>query len=158
MPAASLRNAKSIHLLQKTYHMPSRHLQKTYHMPRTSSKRPTICQLTRKLHILQAQTPSQTLLSHLAFSSHLASSVDAARMAAHGFIPANNAQVEGWKKVTEAVHEKGSFIFLRLWVLGCVARRRHIRPFHHNSSAPAAFSAIASPSAGGSLPILILAR
>jgi hypothetical protein len=38
-------------------------------------------------------------MTHLAFSSHLASSVDAARTAAHGFIPANDAQVEGWKKV-----------------------------------------------------------
>ncbi|KAJ3853253.1 hypothetical protein EV368DRAFT_73570 [Lentinula lateritia] len=30
----------------------------------------------------------------------------------------NESQIEGWKKVTEAVHEKGSFIFLQLWALG----------------------------------------
>jgi NADPH2 dehydrogenase len=29
--------------------------------------------------------------------------------------------VEGWKKVTEAVHDKGSFIFLQLWALGRAA-------------------------------------
>ncbi|KAG1823181.1 hypothetical protein EV424DRAFT_1346372 [Suillus variegatus] len=32
-----------------------------------------------------------------------------------------DAHVEGWKKVTEAVHEKGSFIFLQLWALGRTA-------------------------------------
>ncbi|KAG1742294.1 uncharacterized protein EDB91DRAFT_1236950 [Suillus paluster] len=31
------------------------------------------------------------------------------------------AHVEGWKKVTDAVHEKGSFIFLQLWALGRTA-------------------------------------
>ncbi|KAF1978458.1 FMN-linked oxidoreductase [Bimuria novae-zelandiae CBS 107.79] len=30
-------------------------------------------------------------------------------------------QIESWKKVTEAVHEKGSFIYLQLWALGRVA-------------------------------------
>ncbi|KAG2370227.1 NADH:flavin oxidoreductase/NADH oxidase [Suillus spraguei] len=32
-----------------------------------------------------------------------------------------DAHVEAWKKVTEAVHEKGSFIFLQLWALGRTA-------------------------------------
>ncbi|KAG1844611.1 hypothetical protein DFJ58DRAFT_802134 [Suillus subalutaceus] len=32
-----------------------------------------------------------------------------------------DAHVEGWKKVTKAVHEKGSFIFLQLWALGRAA-------------------------------------
>ncbi|KAG0692155.1 hypothetical protein DFH29DRAFT_567033 [Suillus ampliporus] len=32
-----------------------------------------------------------------------------------------DAHVEGWKKVTDAVHEKGSFIFLQLWALGRAA-------------------------------------
>lgn len=31
------------------------------------------------------------------------------------------AQIDSWKKVTEAVHKKGSFIFLQLWALGRVA-------------------------------------
>ncbi|KAG2743968.1 NADH:flavin oxidoreductase/NADH oxidase [Suillus brevipes Sb2] len=33
-----------------------------------------------------------------------------------------DVHVEGWKKVTEAVHEKGSFIFLQLWALGRAAQ------------------------------------
>ncbi|KAG2075284.1 FMN-linked oxidoreductase [Suillus decipiens] len=32
-----------------------------------------------------------------------------------------DAHVEAWKEVTEAVHEKGSFILLQLWVLGRTA-------------------------------------
>ncbi|OAX39305.1 FMN-linked oxidoreductase [Rhizopogon vinicolor AM-OR11-026] len=32
-----------------------------------------------------------------------------------------NEQVEGWKKITDAVHEKGSFIYLQLWALGRTA-------------------------------------
>ncbi|KAL5412116.1 hypothetical protein PMIN06_009622 [Paraphaeosphaeria minitans] len=30
-------------------------------------------------------------------------------------------QIDSWKKVTEAVHKKGSFIYLQLWALGRVA-------------------------------------
>lgn len=33
----------------------------------------------------------------------------------------NREQVDAWKRVTNAVHEKGSFIFLQLWALGRVA-------------------------------------
>ncbi|KZP26859.1 NADH:flavin oxidoreductase/NADH oxidase [Athelia psychrophila] len=33
----------------------------------------------------------------------------------------NEEQIEGWKKVTAAVHEKGSFIYLQLWALGRAA-------------------------------------
>ncbi|KAI8657137.1 Oxidored-FMN domain-containing protein [Fusarium keratoplasticum] len=33
----------------------------------------------------------------------------------------NREQVDTWKRVTNAVHEKGSFIFLQLWALGRVA-------------------------------------
>ncbi|KAF2444737.1 FMN-linked oxidoreductase [Karstenula rhodostoma CBS 690.94] len=31
------------------------------------------------------------------------------------------AQIDSWKRVTEAVHKKGSFIYLQLWALGRVA-------------------------------------
>lgn len=31
------------------------------------------------------------------------------------------AQIDGWKKVTDAVHAKGSYIYLQLWALGRVA-------------------------------------
>ena len=33
----------------------------------------------------------------------------------------NEAQIKGWKKVTDAVHAKGCFIFCQLWGLGRVA-------------------------------------
>lgn len=31
------------------------------------------------------------------------------------------AQIDGWKSVTDAVHKKGSFIYMQLWALGRVA-------------------------------------
>ena len=33
----------------------------------------------------------------------------------------NNAQIDAWKKVTDAVHEKHSYIFLQLWNMGRAA-------------------------------------
>lgn len=33
----------------------------------------------------------------------------------------SDAQIESWKKVTEAVHAKGSFVYMQLWALGRVA-------------------------------------
>ncbi|CAG8959779.1 hypothetical protein HYFRA_00001686 [Hymenoscyphus fraxineus] len=38
----------------------------------------------------------------------------------------NQAQIDSWKKVTDAVHAKGSFIFLQLWALGRTARRQEL--------------------------------
>ncbi|KIJ65338.1 hypothetical protein HYDPIDRAFT_27361 [Hydnomerulius pinastri MD-312] len=32
-----------------------------------------------------------------------------------------NEQIEGWKKITDAVHTQGSYIFLQLWALGRAA-------------------------------------
>ena len=32
-------------------------------------------------------------------------------------------QIDGWKKVTDEVHKKGSFIYLQLWALGRVANK-----------------------------------
>lgn len=47
------------------------------------------------------------------------------------------AQVEGWKKVTKAVHEKGGHIFLQLWHVGRISH-----PSFHNGLLPVAPSAI----------------
>ncbi|WP_024275156.1 alkene reductase [Hyphomicrobium sp. 802] len=49
------------------------------------------------------------------------------------------AQVEGWKKVTDAVHAKGGFIFLQLWHTG---RSSH-SSFQPNGALPVAPSPIA---------------
>jgi N-ethylmaleimide reductase len=46
-------------------------------------------------------------------------------------------QVEGWKKVTRAVHEKGGKIFIQLWHVG-----RMSHPDFHNGELPHAPSAI----------------
>ncbi|CAG8898149.1 unnamed protein product [Penicillium egyptiacum] len=35
----------------------------------------------------------------------------------------NDAQIAAWKEVTDAVHAKGSYIYLQLWALGRVANR-----------------------------------
>lgn len=35
----------------------------------------------------------------------------------------NEQQVEGWKKVVDAVHAKGAFIFCQLWHVGRASHR-----------------------------------
>lgn len=47
------------------------------------------------------------------------------------------AQVDGWKKVTEAVHEKGGKVFIQLWHVGRVSH-----PDFHQGELPLAPSAI----------------
>ncbi|TDK46107.1 alkene reductase [Algoriphagus formosus] len=47
------------------------------------------------------------------------------------------AQVEGWKKVTEAVHKEGGHIFIQLWHVGRISH-----PDFHNGDLPHAPSAI----------------
>lgn len=49
----------------------------------------------------------------------------------------SDAQVEGWKKVTQAVHEKGGRIFLQLWHVGRISD-----PMFLNGELPVAPSAI----------------
>ncbi len=46
-------------------------------------------------------------------------------------------QVQGWKKVTQAVHEKEGHIFLQLWHVGRISH-----PSYHNGDLPVAPSAI----------------
>jgi N-ethylmaleimide reductase len=50
----------------------------------------------------------------------------------------STAQVEGWKKVTDAVHAKGGLIFLQLWHGG-----RACHPLLNNGAQPVAPSALA---------------
>ncbi len=50
------------------------------------------------------------------------------------------AQVEGWRRVTEAVHERGGFIFLQLWHTGRVSHSSHQK----DGAAPVGPSAIAA--------------
>ncbi len=48
-----------------------------------------------------------------------------------------DAQVEGWKKVTKRVHDKGGTIFIQLWHVG-----RMSHPDFHNGELPVSASAI----------------
>lgn len=50
----------------------------------------------------------------------------------------SEAQVEGWKLITKAVHEKGGRIFLQLWHVGRISH-----PLYLNGALPLAPSAIA---------------
>ena len=49
----------------------------------------------------------------------------------------SEAQVEGWKKVTEAVHEEGGRIFLQLWHVGRISHSAY-----HDGERPVAPSAV----------------
>jgi N-ethylmaleimide reductase len=49
----------------------------------------------------------------------------------------SDAQVEGWKKITKAVHDEGGKIFIQLWHVG-----RMSHPDFHNGELPIAPSAI----------------
>lgn len=48
----------------------------------------------------------------------------------------NEAQVEGWKKVTEAVHANGSYIFCQLWALGRTADPKLLEKDGHSVHGP----------------------
>ncbi|KAG1732873.1 NADH:flavin oxidoreductase/NADH oxidase [Suillus paluster] len=63
----------------------------------------------------RASVPGTLLVSEATYISQAAGGKD--------FVPGiyTQEQVEGWKKVTDAVHEKGSFIFCQLWALGRAA-------------------------------------
>ena len=53
----------------------------------------------------------------------------------------SKAQIEGWKKVTQAVHNQGGKIFIQLWHVG-----RMSHPDYHNGKLPLSASAV---NAGG---------
>ncbi|KAG2346469.1 FMN-linked oxidoreductase [Suillus weaverae] len=63
----------------------------------------------------RASVPGTLLVSEATFISQAAGGGD--------FVPGIYTQehVEGWKRVTDAVHEKGSFIFCQLWAPGRAA-------------------------------------
>jgi NADPH2 dehydrogenase len=64
----------------------------------------------------RASVPGTLLISEGIVISQAAGGMD--------FVPGiyTQEQVEGWRRVTDAVHEKGSFIFCQLWALGRAAR------------------------------------
>lgn len=63
----------------------------------------------------RASVPGTLVITEATFISPAAGGCD--------FVPGicTEEQVAGWKEVTDAVHEKGSFIFCQLWALGRAA-------------------------------------
>jgi NADPH2 dehydrogenase len=63
----------------------------------------------------RGSAPGTLLITEATFISHDAGGFE--------HVPGiyTDAQVEGWKQVTEAVHAQGSYIFLQLWALGRAA-------------------------------------
>jgi NADPH2 dehydrogenase len=63
----------------------------------------------------RASVPGTLLISEATFIAPWAAGI--------GNVPGiyNQDQIDAWKKVTDAVHEKGSFIYLQLWALGRAA-------------------------------------
>ncbi|KAJ4349733.1 uncharacterized protein N0V89_008351 [Didymosphaeria variabile] len=63
----------------------------------------------------RASTPGTLLVTEATLISHQAGG--------YANVPGiyTQAQIDSWSKVTEAVHKKGSFIYLQLWALGRVA-------------------------------------
>ncbi|KAJ7759574.1 hypothetical protein B0H16DRAFT_1313257 [Mycena metata] len=53
----------------------------------------------------------------------------AARAGGYAHVPGiwSPAQIKAWKSVTDAVHAKGSFIFMQLWALGRVAKAEQLQ-------------------------------
>ncbi|KAF8121123.1 hypothetical protein EV363DRAFT_1458279 [Boletus edulis] len=63
----------------------------------------------------RGSTPGTLLITEATFISHDAGG--------YGNVPGiyTDEQIKGWKKITDAVHAKGSYIFLQLWALGRAA-------------------------------------
>lgn len=71
--------------------------------------------LMAEYYAQRASTPGTLLISEATFMS--------LRSVGYNNVPGiyNQAQIEGWKKVTDAVHAKGSYVFCQLWDLGRAA-------------------------------------
>jgi len=71
--------------------------------------------LVAEYYAQRASTPGTLLITEATFI--------AARAGGYSNVPGiwNEEQITGWKKVTEAVHAKGSYIYLQLWALGRTA-------------------------------------
>ncbi|KAH7929176.1 FMN-linked oxidoreductase [Leucogyrophana mollusca] len=63
----------------------------------------------------RASTPGTLLITEATFISHDAGG--------YGNVPGiyTEEQIKGWKEITDAVHAKGSYIYLQLWALGRAA-------------------------------------
>lgn len=62
------------------------------------------------------------------------------RAGGYEYVPGiwSKEQIAGWKKITDAVHKKGSFIYMQLWALGRQASHEVLKKLGHDyvSSSP----------------------
>ncbi|TFK48213.1 NADH:flavin oxidoreductase/NADH oxidase [Heliocybe sulcata] len=82
----------------------------------------------------RASVPGTLLISEATFVAE--------RAGGYPYAPGvwSSEQIQGWKKVTDAVHAKGSFIFCQLWALGRAANPKELAkanlPFVSSSDVP----------------------
>lgn len=69
----------------------------------------------------RASVPGTLLITEATFIAPVA--------AGYGNVPGiwNSDQIAGWKKVTDAVHKKESFIYMQLWALGRTASAQNLK-------------------------------
>ncbi|KAI8997430.1 hypothetical protein BDB01DRAFT_771102 [Pilobolus umbonatus] len=84
-------------------------------------------------HYQQRASPGGLLITEATFIDRLAGGYKCAP----GIY--NDAQIAGWKKVTDAVHKKGGYIFLQLWHIG----RAGLSSLNPNNEPTVSASAIA---------------
>ncbi|KAA1472714.1 NADH:flavin oxidoreductase/NADH oxidase [Dentipellis sp. KUC8613] len=91
----------------------------------------------------RASTPGTLLITEATFIAPQAGGADN--------VPGvwSDAQIAGWKRVTDAVHAKGSFIYLQLWALGRAADPSQLK---RENPAYDLVSASDVPMAGGGTP------
>lgn len=75
---------------------------------------PTKC--AREYYEQRASTPGTLLITEATFISP--------RAAGYRNVPGiwNTEQIKAWREITDAVHAKGSFIYVQLWALGRTAQ------------------------------------
>ncbi|THU76784.1 FMN-linked oxidoreductase [Dendrothele bispora CBS 962.96] len=71
--------------------------------------------IVKEMYAQRASTPGTLLITEATFIAARASGYD------HASGIWSDEQIAAWKEVTEAVHAKGSFIYLQLWAIGRIA-------------------------------------
>src|ERR1700761_1998098 len=83
---------------------------------RADAKHVPVLPIVKEYYEQRASVPGTLLITEATFISPQAGG--------YAHVPGiwSEDQVRAWKQVTDAVHEKGSFIFLQMWALGRVAK------------------------------------
>ncbi|KIK61448.1 hypothetical protein GYMLUDRAFT_243624 [Collybiopsis luxurians FD-317 M1] len=79
--------------------------------------------IVKEYYSQQASIPGTFLIAEATLISHQAGG--------YAHVPGiwSNEQISRWKEITQAIHSKGSFVYLQLWAQGCTAApRKHIQP------------------------------